>query len=130
MGKTIQLERGAVTITFEPTPDIRRNLEMDLKPFKFQGGKTKIKNDGRGEMTITLIWHPYTDQSQTREEKVDYLISQTRGGGDPWTFHWGVSGESGARSFNVHVKSIREMERGGETRDLTVIVVMKVIESG
>ncbi|RLI85278.1 MAG: hypothetical protein DRP01_06540 [Archaeoglobales archaeon] len=129
MGKTIQLTRGAVTITFEPVPEIRRSLEKKLAIFSFQSGRTEVIDDGRGEQTIMLIWHPQTDDSQTKEEKIDYLFSQTRAGGNPWTFRWGISGEPGAREFSVHIKSIREMETGGDVRDSTVIIELKVIES-
>ncbi|RLC88132.1 MAG: hypothetical protein DRJ03_03600 [Chloroflexi bacterium] len=128
MGKTIRFKRGAVTITLEPTPSIVRSIEFDNFVGKYRNGKTEIKNDGRALTTITLIWNPVTDQSKTREEKVDYLIEQFRPGGDPWTFEWGISGEPGARSFSVQPKSIREKETGGETQDLTVIITLQVRE--
>ena len=128
IGKTYRLSRGAVTINFEPIPTVVRNIEFDNYIAKFKEGKTEIKNDGRALTTITLIWNPITDQSQTREEKVDYLVEQLRPGGDPWTFYWGVDPEPGARSFSVQPKSIREKEEGGETQDLTVIIVLQVRE--
>jgi len=127
--KTIRLSRGATTITFEPVPEIRRDLEKELHIFKFQQGRTEIIDDGRGVQTIMLIWHPQTDASKTKEQKIEEVIDAVRSGGDPWTFEWGVSGETGARSFTVQISKVREIETGGSVRDSTVIIEMKVVET-
>ena len=127
MGKTIRIRKsGGSTITLSNVELITRKLDRQLKKRPFPKNKTAIIDRKNNYHTFELKWRPDNEGGTTKEQKIDDLVTFVKNTTPPLIFDWGVSPESGFRSFNVACDDVQEIETGGEVS--SSLVMIKLIE--